>query len=179
VKLDGIDISPSPSGKRLRPLRTHPNRVVIAAQEVDLMRQILFDRARDAGLEKLRRFRAVEIAVEISRVIENFDIPFRRRRARSGGATSPCRLSPIRKRVGRNQAPARLQPRTRSSVAYTTGCPSSWSARVTMSNYTCRPFPCLRVSNKTSVPRPTEVSGPGFPPRMRTCFGEVLTRLGQ
>lgn len=46
----------------------------MAAKIVDLARQVVFDCSQHAPVEKFRRACAIEMAVEIGSVIENFDI---------------------------------------------------------------------------------------------------------
>ena len=51
-------------------------RFVIAAQEVDFLRQIVIDGARNAGVEKLRRCDAVEVSVEVGGIVQDLDVSF-------------------------------------------------------------------------------------------------------
>ena len=54
-------------------------RFVLASQEVDLVRQVVFDRARDALVKELRLRRAVEVAIKIGSVAGDVYVVFRRR----------------------------------------------------------------------------------------------------
>src|SRR5216683_3130145 len=63
---------------------------VVTPQIVDLARQILLDGAPDAGIQKLRRFRAVEIPIQIGGRVEHLDValgcrpPLDKRHERAG-----------------------------------------------------------------------------------------------
>ena len=63
----------------LHHLHDAPFRFVVAAQLIDPFRKIVFDRAGNAGIKKLGFSRAIEIPVEIDRIIGDLDIPVRRR----------------------------------------------------------------------------------------------------
>lgn len=47
---------------------------VLAAQELDLVRKVMFDRPGDAAVKKLRLGRAIEIPVEIGGIVGDLDV---------------------------------------------------------------------------------------------------------
>src|SRR5277367_5502355 len=53
--------------------------IIVALQEACFGGKILFDRLLDTGIEKFRVWCGVEVAVEVSGVVQDADIEFRRR----------------------------------------------------------------------------------------------------
>lgn len=64
--------------RHLDRLHDAPQRFIMTAQIVNLVRQVLFNRPQDACVKKLRRFRTVKIPVQIGSIVQHLDISFRR-----------------------------------------------------------------------------------------------------